>query len=616
MLAIDIETFDPNLHTLGDGSIRHDGEILCVGIYDGTAFNWYGPEDLELRDRLSSDEPKIFHNGIYDLSWLVCGYNMKVNGIIHDTMTRMTFIDEYADLDLDSCCKYFKLSGKNKNDTIEAWYNTHAKANGWKGNLWKHAKDIWWNVEGRAQMIKYNKQDCIATYNLFNAQEPYMQKFEEPYNVECNLYPLIIQMKKVGVRIDEDKLNELREKISSDLQQAEEQFYKEYGLTSSVIASPKQLTTALNNLGIHSPIKTAKGAESWTADALDRIQHPIVDLIKAIKNYNSLLNKYLEGALAKSIVNGRIHCTFSPNKREDGGTITGRFASSKPNLQNIPARDEKHGQKTYGQEMRSLFLPEHGCMIGAFDYSQIEYLLLAHYAVGVQAEWFRAQANAGVDFHSVAQTATGIPSRDIVKRLNYGIIYGMGVKKMTNINITLFEKLAAAEGLDVDTFANNTFNQYHARLPVIKDTMQHIQNVAKMQGYVIGLGGRWHRKPRVKYDPATGKLNDFLYKMTNYLIQGSAAEVLKNGMYEALKAGVFNVLTPHLTVHDEIVVSIPYNKEGTEAAMELQSIMNNSFKDRLLVPMKSCAEVGPNWGYWSDDIWEEMKQGIYTRGGI
>lgn len=613
MLAIDIETDDPNLHTLGDGSVRKDGRILCVGVYNGSNFNWYTPGEQELEDLLKSDEPKIFHNGIYDLSWLVCGYDYEINGVIHDTMTRMVFINEYADLDLDSCCKYFKLQGKNKDDTIEKWYQQNAKAMGWKGSVWKHAADIWNSPAGREQMIMYNMQDCIATYNLFIAQEPEMQKFAAPYKVECDLYPLVIKMKKIGIRVDEDTLGQLREKITQDLAATSEQLYREYNITPEIIASPKQLTVALNSLGLHSPIKTPKGAESWTADALDRIQHPSITLIQAVKNFNSLLNKYLEGSLAKSIVNGRIHCTFSANKREDGGTITGRFASSKPNLQNIPARDQKHGQKTYGQEMRSLFLPEYGCMIGAFDYSQIEYLLLAHYAVGQQAEWFTAQANAGVDFHSVAQQATGIPSRDIVKRLNYGIIYGMGIKKMTSINITLFEKLAAEEGLDVDTFATNTYNQYHQRLPVIRDTMQYIQNVAKLQGYVVGLGGRYHRKPKPKFDPATGKVNDFLYKMTNYLIQGSAAEVLKYSMATALNSGVFDVLTPHLTVHDEIVVSIPYNKIGTEAALELQHIMNTSFNDVLRVPMKACAEVGPNWGYWSDDIWEEMKQGNFNR---
>ena len=110
MIAVDIETYDPNLKDLGSGCIRCDGYILCVGTYDGYSAKAYIPGDAdwdELKERLASNEPKVFHNGIYDLGWLCCSplYNMKVNGVIHDTMTRAAFIDEYAELGLDVCCK-------------------------------------------------------------------------------------------------------------------------------------------------------------------------------------------------------------------------------------------------------------------------------------------------------------------------------------------------------------------------------------------------------------------------------------------------------------------------------------------------------------------------------
>ena len=117
MIALDIEAYDPNLKDLGDGSIRKDGCILCCGSYNGKKAEVFYPDTPswnKLKDLLKSDEPKIFHNGIYDLSWLCCGYGLEVNGIIHDTMTRMAFIDEYADLDLDTCCKRFKVKIRMK----------------------------------------------------------------------------------------------------------------------------------------------------------------------------------------------------------------------------------------------------------------------------------------------------------------------------------------------------------------------------------------------------------------------------------------------------------------------------------------------------------------------
>ena len=881
MIALDIETYDPNLKELGDGSIRKDGKILCCGSYNGKKAEAYIPDTpgwQKLIDILKSDEPKIFHNGIYDLAWLCCGYNLKVNGTIHDTMTRMSMINEYADLDLDTCCKQFNIKGKNKNETIEAWYDEHKKALNLKGTLWQNSKYLWDNYqEFRDNMIKYNLQDCIATYNLFFAQEPRMQNYQEAYQMECDLYPLLIEMKKNGVRIDEKRLAELTCQIKDELASVEQKLKFEWGLTPAIISSTKQLGTALTKMGLHSPMKTPKGAESWAAEALDRLQeYEVVREIQHWKTLSAVIDKYLQGALYKSIWNGRIHCTFSPNKRDDGGTITGRFAclatgtsvytieygyipiedikpglhtithtgkiatikklmcngikpvylydnlictddhliwtgtqfkeakyvnfktipqehklmpesscclSSKrqtnnerieptvqyyrsqysrsyqnaltkkhkeirawakseqgtmfrdkcnawenwskaswlqryyirwtrqpndkskwtlrsllqksngrcywnrcrltsfifgsashrweqneqqlrqslslleqspwhvaqekaaktkrlymgnvlvwdievdhedhsflangyyvhncknPNLQNIPARETKHGHKSYGPEMRELFIPENDCWMFACDYSQIEYLLLAHFAVGPQAEWFREQANAGVDFHTTVQQSMSFPERGVVKALNYGKMYGMGINKMMQLNYVMFSKLAADRGMDLLQFCTWINDLYNEKMPVIKDTMLYIQNLAKVQGYVESIGGRYHHKPRPYFDPTTGKWNDGIYKMTNYLIQGSAADILKKGLLDAWNSGVFNTLKMHITVHDENVCSVPKTKEGVEAAAELEACMNNAYKDRLLVPMKAVGGIGDNWnGKHAEDDWQKLRE--------
>ena len=780
MIALDIETYDPNLKELGDGSIRKDGEILCCGSYNGKKAEAYIPNTpgwQKLIDILKSDEPKIFHNGIYDLAWLCCGYDLKVNGTIHDTMTRMSMIDEYADLDLDTCCKRFSIKGKNKNETIEAWYDEHKKALNLKGTLWQNSKYLWDNYQAfRDNMIKYNLQDCIATYNLFFAQEPRMQNYQEAYQMECDLYPLLIEMKKNGVRIDEKRLAELTCHIKDELASVEQKLKFEWGLTPTIISSTKQLGSALTNMGLHSPIKTPKGAESWAAGALDRLQeYEVVREIQHWKTLNAIIDKYLQGALYNSIWNGRIHCTFSPNKRDDGGTITGRFSclatgtsvytieygyipiedikpglhtithtgkvaaikklicngikpvylydnlictddhliwtgkqfkeaknvnfktipqehrlmpenscclSSKrqanwenwskaswlqryyirwtrqpndkskwtlrsllktkrlymgnvlvwdievdhedhsflangyyvhncknPNLQNIPARETKHGHKSYGPEMRELFIPENDCWMFACDYSQIEYLLLAHFAQGPQAEWFREQANAGVDFHTTVQQSMNFPERTIVKTLNYGKMYGMGINKMMQLNYVVFSKLAADRGMDILQFCTWINDLYNEKMPVIKDTMLSIQNLAKVQGYVTSLSGRHHHRPRPYFDPTTGKWNDGIYKMTNYLIQGSAADILKKGLLDAWNSGVFNILKMHITVHDENVCSVPKVKEGVEAAAELEACMNNAYKDRLLVPMKAVGGIGDNWnGKHAEDDWQKLRE--------
>lgn len=654
LVAMDIETHDPHLKDMkSDGSMRKDGRILCCGAFgDGIdeVFDFDNPNDVRHCKDIIEDPSidKIFHNGVYDTAWLCCGYDFDIHGTIHDTMTRAAFIDEYQSLGLDDCCKRMRLKGKNKDETIEAWYagwqaimKGCAKGlkkgmimgnevynpddgqsyklsdeelaclidNSYRKDVWQNVLSVWADPEGRSLMKKYNRQDCIATRQLFDAQEPFMKGSEEAYQVECDLYYLLIKMKKQGVKLDLQKLEEMTAIVDADMNKSEQVLKDMYGIDRDILASPKKLRERMNAMDIHSPIKTVTG-ESFSADALARIQHPVVEKILEFKNYEAISDKYLHGSLQKNLIGNRIHCTFSPNKREEGGTVTGRFASSGPNLQNIPAKNKGHGTD-YSQDMRALFIPEEGCMMGAFDYSQIEYLLLAHYAQGQQAEEFRAQANAGVDFHTVAMGMTGLTYRPLVKTYNYGVIYGMGWRTSMEKNYTMFEKLAAAEGISIEEFAKKTYNNYHAKMPVVRDTMSWCQNIAKQQGYVECLGGRKQHKPKPMYDPATGQINDFIYKMLNKLIQGSAAYILKYALRDSWKAGVFDVCTMHITVHDENVISIPFNKEGTEAAAEMKHIMDMSFHDQLLVPMKACGEVGPNWGYWSDDIWNEMLKGNF-----
>ena len=667
LIALDIETYDPNLHELGDGSIRKDGRILCCGAHgDGISkvFDFDNPNDIqELRDILKDPSiDKIYHNGIgYDLPWLYCGYDMVIKGVQHDTMTRAALIDEYQSLGLDDCCRKLGLRGKNKDETIEAWYEKWqtqmklaaksfkkygisdnneviiAKENNdfetwklsptevealitqsYKKDVWANALVIWADPVGREMMKKYNLQDCIATFNLFKAQEKLIEPLHNVYEMECKLVPILLDMKKRGIRVDEKRMAELATKVQEKADEQERKLIDMYGVTGEMISSGKKLGARLNEIGIHSPIKTATGAESWAEGALERIHHPVIPMIQEYKNYSSILNKYLRGSLSRTVINGRIHCTFLPMLRDKesgmggGGTVTGRFSCKAPNLQQIPARNKGHGQD-FSQDMRSLFLPEEGKMIAALDYSQIEAVLLGHYAQGQQAAWFREQLKAGADLHNIAMGMTGITYRPVVKTFNYGCIYGMGWKTAMEKNYTLFEKLAAEEGLDIETFTKNVYYNYHKKFPVIKDTMEWCQNIAKAQGYIDTMGGRRQHKPKPAYDPATGKINDFIYKMLNKLIQGTAADILKTALINAYEAGIYDVLDLHLLVHDEQVVSTPFTKEGCEATVELQQIMASVYKDQLLVPIKAECELGPNWGYWSSRIYKDMQNGIFNQ---
>jgi DNA polymerase I-like protein with 3'-5' exonuclease and polymerase domains len=248
-------------------------------------------------------------------------------------------------------------------------------------------------------------------------------------------------------------------------------------------------------------------------------------------------------------------------------------------------------------------------MLGALDYSAIEAVLLGHYCQGSQAEWFKAALCKGADYHKLAMELTGITSRDLIKRMNYGFIYGMGLNKLMSINRPLFKQLATEAGTDVHTFGRLMYENYHNHFPVIRDTMRAIEEETKIAGYTVSIGGRHHHKPKPVYE--NGRWNSGIYKMTNYKIQGSASEILKNGLRNAAKAGVFDILQLNLTIHDENVVNIPYNKIGTEAVIELQHQMECSYKEQLSVPLKVAVDVGPTWGSYDLPIYGNMKQGVF-----
>lgn len=617
MLAIDIECYDPNIQDLGSGCIRKDGYIICVGTYDGQKAKVYEPnkEDWdELKTRLASNEPKVFHNGIYDLGWLVCGYDLAVNGTIHDTMTRAVFINEYAPLGLDDCCKRMNIKGKNKEETIEKWYSEHRKDLGFKQlNVWKVVDKLIEYPAFKQALFQYNIQDCIATYNLFYAQEPYMTPYQEPYQLECDLYPLLMHMKKNGVRIDTKALDSITAQIKENLVLDERNLISKWGLTPSILRSPKQLTVAMNTMNIHSPILTATGAESWNAQALEKINHPIVKDIFQYKVDNALITKYLEGAMRNCIFNGRIHCDFSPNKRDPaagqaGGAITGRFASACPNLQNISAREFKHGCKTYGDELRSLFIPEEDCYLFACDYSQIEYVLFMHYAKGPLADQIREQIKAGVDFHNMTMDLTGIKVRTCVKGINYGKLYGMGINTMLNgPNYPTWKEEGEKLGMTAEQYCRHCNDVYDEKLPIIAQTIQLIQNEARTFGYVTSLGGRRHHNPKPVFE--NGRWNNGLYKMTNYKIQGGGADLLKQGLVLAWKEGVFNDITMHITVHDENVCSVPKTRAGIEAAAHLEECMDKAYYELLSVPIRAEGGLGDNWSAkHSEQAWQDARK--------
>lgn len=622
--AMDIETDDPYINDFGPGSIRSLGTILGVGVYC---------PQLGIEDYLEYTDPRvqnliedpnvvlIFHNAVYDLDWLCCWDKTmyKCKARIEDTMTRQALIDTYSpSFKLDYCCKLFGLEGKNKNDTIEAWWEEHTGKPGKQAI--KNLKSIPREIVG-----KYCKQDAKATYYLFMAQQPVLEKEELTHanDIECKLYPWLLATRKNGIRIDNIARENLSNDVTKECEEYEADFYKKYGDVN--ISSNKQLQGLWTRLGL--PFEYNKegnisfgydqmleflngGDQLNMTEAQKEVAHAVAKDILQIREYRKLLDTFVDGQFVDMQYNGRIYTNLYPSKRDgSGGTVTGRFSSANPNLQQVPAHSE------WGKQTRSIFIPEEGCYLGAFDYKQIEYRLFTHFAQGEEGKAAQKlyHENPGLDYHEMGQRMMGWwypddewankEARHMMKRLSFGNLYGLKAKTFSeHFKWDLLKSHPDCKQSDLFQLAENLQSEYQRKVPFIKVTNEAIMKVGQRRGYVKTLSGKRQRMP-----PNPSKGGDDAYKLINYLVQGSAGDVFKKGVcVDAWNAGVFDVLVPHLMVHDEMVFSIPKTKEGYEACVTLKECMANAYP--LKVPLGVDTEIGPDWGHCKGDIWEEFEK--------
>ena len=596
--SIDVETHDPHLKDWGPGSIRNDGFIIGIGCYcpEKGIDEFYTPGDATIR-RILKDPSivKVFHNGVYDLDWIMNGPDhIEVKGRCEDTMTRETLLDSYAfSYSLDSCCARHGIEGKNKGQTIDEYW----KQVGGKGKAVEHLKDIPFPIVG-----KYCRQDCKATYELFLKQQPLLEQqgLLTANDIEVRLYPLLMDMRRNGFRINMQELFRLGDQFQEEYDTGMHEIESAYGFEEGTLSlnASSDLYKIWKQEGL--PIEyTATGKPSFAAAVLDDCPHPIAQRIKHLKGLiktQAFFNSWVDLAQGD-----HLYPSFYPAKRDDGGTVTGRWSSQNPNLQQVPAREDKHGK-----EIRSLFIPEEGCILGAFDYKQIEYRVFTHFASGEGAIEAQQQfnENPNTDYHQMTIDLMGWgdlgkEGRHLAKNLNFGSIYGLRPKSFAiKFKQNLLHNHPERDPDNLFPVAQSLMNEYFRKVPFVKPTCNKIMEVGQRRGYVKTLSGRHQRMP----------LDKGVYKLINYLIQGSASDLLKKGIVDAWEQGVFNVLKLHAQVHDEIVFSIPLTCEGYEACVILYKCMTEAYP--LKIPLGVDTEVGPDWGHCDMDNWIAFKQEV------
>jgi len=603
-VAIDLETRDPNLKSRGSGAVIGEGEIIGVALAvdDWSGYYPIGHREGNLDKRIVLDyvkdvckatNTKIFHNAMYDVCWLR-SYGIQINGHIIDTMVMASLIDENR-LFYSLNSVGFDYLGEVKDE--KALLDAAAAA----------------GIDAKSEMYKlpamdvgaYAEKDAALTLKLFKELSGHIHKqnLEKIFDLETQLFPCLIDMKFKGVRVDIEAAHQLKQSMITEEQNLLLEVKKETGIEPQIWAA-RSIAKVFDKLNLQYERTLKSQAPSFTKNFLSEHQHPLVQKIAKAREINKAHTTFIDTIL-KHEHRGRIHADINPIRSDQGGTVTGRFSYSNPNLQQIPARN-----KDLGPKIRSLFLPERDHTWGCFDYSQQEPRLVVHYAAttdpikydeSVSAIVKKFQSNS-VDFHQTVADMANI-SRSQAKTINLGLFYGMGKAK-----------LQAELGLSTKQEAENLFNQYHENVPFVRELMNMTSQLAQQSGSIGTLLGRrcrfdkweiaeWNNgkftapmsKPDAeaayfaKYPKATRAniRRAMTYKALNKLIQGSAADMTKKAMLDLYQEGII----PHIQIHDELDISIEKN---TDQAKKIIEIMENAVT--LAVPNKVDDEYGNTWG--------------------
>jgi len=592
-ISIDLETRDPDLKTLGSGSVVGRSEIVGIAVavqgwsgYYPIAHEGGGNMDKKMvlkwfQDILNTESIKIFHNAMYDVCFIRAA-GLKINGTIVDTMIAGSLVDENRfRYDLGSMGRDYLGRGKN-----EAVLNETAAI---------------WGVDAKSEMYKlpamyvgeYAERDAEMTLELWQEmkKEIYTQDIEDIFNLEIELFPCLVDMRFLGVRVDVEAANQLKQKLLAEEKECLQKVKKETSIDIQIWAA-RSIAQVFEKLRLPFDRTEKTNSPSFTKNFLQNHPHPIVQKIARAREINKAHTTFID-TIIKHEHKGRIHAEINQLRSDQGGTVTGRFSYSNPNLQQIPARN-----KELGPRIRSLFIPEEGCKWGVFDYSQQEPRLVVHYASmdknsqnitgeGLE-DVLESYLEHDADFHKIVADMASIP-REQAKTINLGLFYGMGKNK-----------LQAELGLDKED-AEDLFQQYHSKVPFVKQLMYSVMERAQDAGKIRTLLGRrcrfnlWeprkfgvHKalpKEEAEREHGPGMIKRaYTYKALNRLIQGSAADMTKKAMVNLYKEGII----PHIQVHDELDISVDNNEDKIKEIME-------SAVD-LEVPNKVDYESGPNWG--------------------
>ena len=616
-IGIDVETHDPQLTALGVG-VRRGGKMVGVSfaIEDGPKhylpIRHAGGDNLDERQVLGylREQARSFSGVLvganldYDLDYLwEEGIETPNVSSYRDVQIADPLIYELHDrYSLDHIAKRWGLLGKNEDMLKQAAadYKVHPK------------KELW-KLPAR-YVGAYAQDDAALPLQILRRQERRIDEDElwDVFNLECAVLPVLLKMRRRGVRVNLDKLAKIEAWSLAQEAEALAEVKRQCGVTIKVgdVWKPEVLNQAL--LAIDVKVENTKlGKPSISKDVLADIDHVVAKRLAWARKVNKLRTTFAKSVRTHQI-NGRIHCTFNQIAREDDegdqqGARYGRLSCVDPNLQQQPARDE------FAKQWRDIYEPDEGALWGAADYSQQEPRWTTHFSALRDFEGARKAAQAyhddpKLDNHQFMADLTGLP-RKHAKNIYLGLCYGEGgaklcrdlglptrwalvVGKGRERRAEFFatrEEVLEARKKEEDAFfyeaageeGQRILDTFDARAPFIRMLSRDVSKVAAKRGYILTAGGR-----RLHFPQKADGTYDWTHKALNRLIQGTSGDQVKKALAALDAAGHYL----QLQVHDEIDGSISDAAEGQAMAAIMRDVMP------ARVPFKVDVEIGSSWG--------------------
>ncbi len=523
--------------------------------YLGVGMQLSMTEAKETLQRLLSHKI-VGQNLKYDLA--VVENNFQITDIhIHgDTMILSWLLDPAQSAGLDNMARrHFEHEMVKFKDTVK------------KGENFSHVH--------LDEATLYAAEDAWMTLKLYRFLTPLLDERlkREAKEVEYPFIKTLLHMEAQGIMIDRLFFEKLLEEANLKIASLTQEIYRLTGNEFN-INSTRQLGEVLfEKLGLKAGKKTKTGY-STNEQVLQslRASHPVVPKLLEYREIYKLRSTYIQPLLnlSKKDPKSRIYTSFLQT-----GTATGRLSSKNPNLQNIPVRTE------LGRRIREGFVAPEGSLLVGIDYSQIELRLLAHFS---EDEALMEAFREGKDIHmetaiKIFGEAEAKAKRHIAKSINFGLIYGMGSRKL-------------AETIGVSPKeAKRYIESYFASFPTVRNYLEKIRASAKADGYVQTLLGR---RRYFDYENANGmQLAAFERESVNTLFQGSAADLIKLAM-NAIDAKIdYRDEKMLLQIHDELIFEV--KKERAESfADETKALMEGIYP--LRVPLKCSVAIDRSWG--------------------